>query len=291
LHLLAAFLVAGLGLDCGRGRGALDVALSGAAGEDASRVVASARSPGTTSLTSAVVQGRACDDASPASHVPDEASLASPAPDADLDDGAPATRYAALSGAACLEELAARRIPHARLGPKRGLDAPVRLEGPLSGVTFRTLLPDRERARSSYELCDCRLLLALDDFAKLLAAQGINEVMHFSAYRPPPAGWPEGQLGVRHDGGLAIDVGYFRRADGTGLNVERDFQARPAERPCRPGPPPRDATIESLALRKIVCDAFAARLFHLSLTPDYDRTHRDHFHFEVTPGARTFVAR
>jgi hypothetical protein len=244
-----------------------------------------------TALTSAVVHGGARGGASAASPArdADDASPASPAPDADLD--APATRYAGLSGAACLEELAARRIPYARVGPKRGLDAPVRLEGPLSGVTFRTLLPDRERARSSYELCDCRLLLALDDFAKVLAAQGINEVMHFSAYRPPPAGWPEGQLGVRHDGGLAIDVGYFRRADGTGLNVERDFQARPAERPCAPGPPPRDATVESLALRKIVCDAFAARIFHLSLTPDYDRTHRDHFHFEVTPGARTFVAR
>lgn len=98
-------------------------------------------------------------------------------------------------------------------------------------------------------------------------------------------------FGHRHDGGLAIDVAYFRNADGTALNVERDFAPRAGERPCAPGPIPKDATVPSLALRKLVCDAFDKQLFHLSLTPDYDAVHRDHFHLEVTPGASTFVVR
>jgi len=203
----------------------------------------------------------------------------------------PATRYAALTPDACATELTARAVPYERLGPTRGVAAPVRLTGPLSGVAFRTLLPEKTRARSPYEIFDCRLLLALADFAKLLAAQHIVEVIHYSAYRPPPAGWAEGPFGIRHEGGLAIDVGYFRSADGTALNVERDFAARPLERPCTPGPQPRNATAESVALRKIVCDGFAAKLFHLTLTPAYDPTHRDHFHFEVTPGKTAFVAR
>lgn len=203
----------------------------------------------------------------------------------------PATRYAALTPDACVAELTARSVPYERLGPTRGVAVPVRLTGPLSGVPFRTLLPEKIRVRSPYEIFDCRLLLALDDFAKLLAAQNIVEVIHYSAYRPPPAGWPDGPFGLRHEGGLAIDVGYFRSADGTALNVERDFAARPLERPCTPGPPPRNATPESVALRKIVCDGFAAKLFHLTLTPAYDHTHRDHFHFEVTPGKSAFVAR
>jgi hypothetical protein len=58
-----------------------------------------------------------------------------------------------------------------------------------------------------------------------------------------------------------------------------------------PAPLPRYATAESIALRKIVCDGFEAQLFHVILTPAYDRTHRDHFNFEVTPGASGFVAR
>lgn len=204
---------------------------------------------------------------------------------------APATRYARLAPEACDAELVARAIPHERLGPTRGVAAPARLTGPISGVTFRTLLPEKIRARSPYEIFDCRLLLALDDFAKQLAAAHVVEVFHYSAYRPPPAGWAEGPFGLRHDGGLAIDVAYFRNADGSALNVERDFAPRAAERPCAPGPIPKNATSESLALRRLVCDAADKQLFHLALTPDYDRTHRDHLHLEVTPGASSFVVR
>jgi hypothetical protein len=204
---------------------------------------------------------------------------------------APATRYAALTPEACAAELFARAIPHERLGPTRGVAAPARLTGPISGVTFRTLLPEKIRARSPYEIFDCRLLLALDDFAKQLALAHVVEVFHYSAYRPPPAGWADGPFGLRHDGGLAIDVAYFRNADGSALNVERHFAPRAGERPCAPGPVPKNALAESLALRKLVCDAADKQLFHLALTPDYDHTHRDHFHLEVTPGASTFVVR
>ena len=212
---------------------------------------------------------------------------------ADLPDEPlpPASRHAALSPDDCDAALVTRAIPHERLGATRGVAAPTRLTGPMSGVTFRTLLPEKLRARSPYEIFDCRLLLSLDDLAKQLAAAHVVEVFHYSAYRPPPAGWADGPFGLRHDGGLAIDVAYFRNADGTALNVERDFAPRAGERPCALGPIPKDATAASLALRKVVCDAFERQLFHLSLTPDYDRIHRDHFHLEVTPGASTFVVR
>lgn len=205
---------------------------------------------------------------------------------------APATRYASLSHEGCAAELAARSIVHEALAPRLGIRSPVRLRGPLSGVTFRTLWPEVERARTSFEICDCRLVLALDDFAKLLRTYAIVDVMYFSAYRPPPAGWSEPE-GLRHEGGLAIDIGYFRKADGSALNVEADFVPRPHERICAPGnpPPPRDATMSAIELRKIACDAAAAQLFHLALTPAYDRVHRDHFHLEVTPGKTDFVAR
>ena len=204
---------------------------------------------------------------------------------------APATLYAAMTNEACEAELGSRAIPHRMVGPKRGMASAVRLLGPLSGVTFHTLLPSPERGRSSFEIFDCRLLLALDDFAKLLAAQDVTEVMYFSAYRPPPAGFPEGRLGERHDGGLAIDIGYFRTKDGLGLNVERDYQAFSGERPCLLGPLPKQMTRNSFALRKIACDAIEARLFNAALTPGHDPTHRDHFHFELNAGAEWFVVR
>lgn len=204
---------------------------------------------------------------------------------------APATRYAALTNEACEAELGSRGIAHVVVGPKRGMAAPTRLTGPLHGVTFHTLLPSPERGRSSYELFDCRLLLALDDLGAQLAAKDVVEVMYYSAYRPPPAGFPAGRLGERHDGGLAIDIGYFRTRDGLGLNVERDYQASLGDRPCAPGPPPKQMTRSAFALRKIACDAIDARLFNAALTPGYDQTHRDHFHFELNAAASWFVVR
>ena len=202
-----------------------------------------------------------------------------------------ATRYASLSAEGCAAELASRAVPHEALGRVHGVEMPVRLTGPLSGIPFRTLLPEKERARSKYEILDCRLVLSLDDLAKKLAAAGVAEVFHYSAYRPPPAGWLTGPFGLRHEGGLAMDVAAFRLKNGLALNVERDFGPRPGERLCRAAPTPRTATVASLALRKIVCEAFEAQLFHLTLTPDYDATHRDHFHFEITPGATDFTVR
>lgn len=204
---------------------------------------------------------------------------------------APATRYANMTNDACSAELAARGIPHQVVGPKRGVALPVRLTGALSGVAFHTLLPPRERGRSSYEIYDCRLLLAVDDFAKVLVAHDVTEVMYYSAYRPPPAGFPDDRLGERHDGGLAIDIGFFRTKDGLGLNVERDYQAFPNERPCAPGPPPKQMTRSSFALRRIACEAIDARLFNAALTPGYDPQHRDHFHFELNAAATSFVVK
>ena len=190
-------------------------------------------------------------------------------------------RYGSLSGEACTGELERRHVAYRKLGPTAGVAIPVRLEGRLSGVSFRTLLPEKERATSPYEILDCRLVLAMDDLSKRLAARDVVDVLYFSAYRPPPPGW---KGGVRHEGGLAIDIGYFRRADGTGLDIERSFLAQsPATKPCAPGPPAKMATPDSIALRKIACDAIDSGAFEVVLTPDYDVEHHNHFHLQVSP--------
>jgi len=261
--LLGAGLLVGLGLDCAY---ALPVARALAPDEAAG----SAAQPG--------------DAPEPAEAPADEQASQRTEP------VAPGTSYASLSPDACAAMLGERGIPHEALAPRRGIASPVRLRGRLSGVGFRTLWPEPERARTSFEIFDCRLVLALDDFAKLLRARGIIDVMLFSAYRPPPAGWSE-PVGLRHEGGLAIDIGYFGKANGTALNVEWDFMPKRQERICAPGPTPRDATPSSLELRKIACEAASTGIFHLTLTPAYDRVHRDHFHLELTPGSSDFVVR
>jgi hypothetical protein len=193
-----------------------------------------------------------------------------------------ATRYVSLGSEACLAELDARHIEYARV-ERRDVETPVRILGPLSGVPFRTLRPKKEREHSPYEIFDCRLVLALDDFAKILLRHGIVDVMLYSAFRP----LVPGVVKRGHESALAIDIAYFGRANGTAYNILRDFTPIAQERPCEPlirakGP---------LELRAVVCEAAEQGIFHVALTPDYDAAHRDHFHLELVPGEVRSYAR
>jgi hypothetical protein len=227
-------------------------------------------------------------------HVPDVALVHSMARDPNVEpvDAAttPAFRYAQLDRVACERELTRRAIPFTPVPEARGVLAPVRLAGPVGGVTYRSALSAKQRETSPNEVFDCRLVLALDDFSAILRAHDVEEVIHMSAWRPPRAkSWPAEKLGTRHDGALAIDAGWFVKKGGEKLDVERDFHGRIGARTCGPGTGPSPATPEALELRSIVCEAAEAHLFQVALTPDYNWPHRNHFHLEVTPKVKWFL--
>src|SRR5437868_13047289 len=116
----------------------------------------------------------------------------------------PAYRYGELSKADCEAELDRRKIAYAHEGDVPGVLAPVRLSGPLHAVTFHINLPEKQRATSPWEIADCRLVLAMDDFAALLAQHGVVDVRHYSMYRAPEKGWPADKIATRHPGALAL---------------------------------------------------------------------------------------
>ena len=200
----------------------------------------------------------------------------------------PAERYARLDRDSCEAELAHRGIPFVRVGSARGVLEPVRLDGALHGVTYHSELPVSQRGTSAIEIVDCRLVLALDDFAVQLASHDVVEVVHYSMYRPPSIHWPTEKTASRHPGGLAIDAAKFVKRDGTKLVVERDFHGRIGAKTCGPGTGPQPATPDAIELRKIVCDAAGAKLFNVALTPDFNWPHRNHFHLEVTANTKWF---
>ncbi len=202
----------------------------------------------------------------------------------------PAVRYAGMDASACLQELKTRDIPFTFAAAVEGVDAPVRISGPLHGVVF--IQRDRssdESLNADSSILDCRLVLALDDFSEQLARKGISEVGFISAYRyEPEVGALPGQ---RHPAGLAMDVAWMRKANGSYLRVERDFDGRIGAKTCGPrADPPRRATESARDLRSIVCDAAAQRIFNVVLTPNYDRSHRNHVHFEVRRSIQWFLA-
>ena len=200
-------------------------------------------------------------------------------------DATPAVRYAEMDRASCEAELARRGVAFTSLSvdDARGVLAPVRLGGPLHGVTFHSHVPERMRARSPLEIMDCRLALALDDLAAVLERHDVVEVVHYSAYRPAPARRvPPGALGRRHEGGLALDAAKFVKKDGSVLDVDKDFHGAIGARTC---PAPSSPT----ELRALACQIADLHLFNVELTPDYNRKHHNHFHLEVTPHVRWFL--
>jgi len=205
---------------------------------------------------------------------------------------APASRYANLTDSATLELLRARRIPfEPTRAPLPGVRLPIRLTGTLQGVWIHSVLPPERRADSMFEILDGRLALALDDFARVLAAHDVVEVVHFTMYRPPTETPPSpGAPQVRHPAGLAIDLGAVRFADGEWLSVGVHWAPLLGARTCGAQARRLDHR-KGRELRSIICEAADLRIFHYALTPHYDDPHADHVHLEIRPGTSTFLVR
>jgi len=199
----------------------------------------------------------------------------------------PAVRYAKLSQDDCEAELTQRGIEFTR-ETGDGVLAPVRLTGSLHGVVFRTDQSEAARETSRWEIADCRLVLALDDFTEVLRAHNIVEVRHYSMYRPPRK-WPDGKIGKQHEGALALDAGRFIDSTGTVLDVDKDFHGRIDAKTCGAGAAPRPPTAAALELRAILCEAVDRHLFNVVLTPNFNRPHHNHFHLEVMAGVLWFL--
>lgn len=105
-------------------------------------------------------------------------------PEPGVAEATPAFRYANMSDAEAFAELDQRKILYTKLDHVPGVRAPVRLTGRLHGVYVHSSLPPEQRVTSMFEILDARLLLALDDFAAILERHEIDEVIHFTMYRP-----------------------------------------------------------------------------------------------------------
>ncbi|WP_438024769.1 extensin family protein [Sorangium sp. So ce233] len=125
--------------------------------------------------------------ASVASLSPGRASAASPflmTPEASIAEASPAYRYANMTDDEAMAELDRRKILYIKVDRAPGVRAPIRLTSRLNGVHFHSVLPPEQRVTSVFEILDARLALALDDFAALLARHDIDEVVHYTMYRP-----------------------------------------------------------------------------------------------------------
>lgn len=203
-----------------------------------------------------------------------------PLPDPALTQEAPAMRFANLSPTECRSELNRRGLPFVRdRRPTPGVASAFRITGPLGGV--RIVAPGPS---SPFGVFDCRLSLALEQFAAVLDEQRVSSVHVGSAYRR------SSKLGSRrkpsqHAHGLALDVVGFTMTDGRTLLFERDWQGEVGQPPCGPGSEPSFATEDAVTLRNVICEVARRGVFHTILTPNYDAAHHDHVHLDIRRGA------
>jgi hypothetical protein len=198
----------------------------------------------------------------------------------DRPETLPAVRYAGLTAEQCFRELSERQLAVERAPKRQTIDAPVVLPSELRGVRFEFAPRVDQR-----DVVDCRLLLALDDLARVASAHGIAAVRYNSIYRN---GWARGRV-QGHLGAVAIDITELVLPSGDTLNVLRDFAGSgigsatcgAAAKPAPPG--------KARQMREFICALDEGRVFNLVLSPHYDWRHRNHFHLEVRRGVRWFL--
>ncbi len=199
-------------------------------------------------------------------------------PVAILRTDAPNMHYASMDPKACEAELGRRAIAFAKDPPMKDVSDPIRLKGPLHGITVRS-------GGGASDIFDCRLALAVDDFAGQLAKHDVVEILAFGAYRPQKQnGCTAKYTGLQHCGALALDIASFKKKDGSVLVVDKDFHGKIGWSTCGGGRP-SPATPAATELWGYVCDAASQALFNVILTPNHNAQHHNHFHVEVTPDA------
>lgn len=196
-----------------------------------------------------------------------------------------AFEYASMSNEFCLAELEERGVAFERAEAKRGVELPIRLAGPVRGIRFvQTYRPELD-PRAPATILDCRLALAIDDLAAVLARHDVVEVEYLSMWRP---GFR--RPGVRHGAGRAIDVAGVELRSGAQWTVQRDFWGRVGAKTCGiSAAEPRKSTPGASFWRDVVCELDELRSFNIVITPNYDWGHRDHLHLEVRSGIRWFL--
>ncbi len=201
-----------------------------------------------------------------------------------------AYKYAAMTGEDCLRELDRRKFPYKLEPPTKQVDTPLRFTGKIRGVDFKLTKRAEENPdpTSPAAVADCRLALAIDDMATVLAKRDIDKVEYLSMYRKRGVGFI--RPGKRHPAGLAIDIATVTTKSDETFSVYRDWHGRVGQKTCGEGSAkPTKDTAGAKLLRGVVCDLADQGSFNLLLTPHYDWGHRDHFHMEVRTGIRWFL--
>lgn len=196
----------------------------------------------------------------------------------------PASRYANLSPAECRARLK-KADPEGKIfkryGPMNGVATPLRVVGPISGVTFQV-----PPTNTSFGILDCRQALLWIEIAPIFFEHQVRSVRIDNFYRNS-ARIRAGRKS-QHAYGLAADVVSVTLEDGREIDVEDDFLGRLGEPVCGADAAvhpvaggPSEQVDKAIRVRNLVCDLARRGAFHHVLTPNYNAAHRNHLHLDI----------
>ncbi len=182
---------------------------------------------------------------------------------------------------------------------------PLLLDGPIGGVEIKPRWPTK--AKRVNAIMDCHLVLALVETARQARILGIERILFYSTYRPiktPPKSCKRGKTGSRcrrwkkayrkkrkapsqHGRALAIDIRWFITNKGETIDVLEHFDRRRRKSPCDY----TASTDKGRILQSFACALHRNRIFNVMLTPNANKAHHNHFHFDITPDAKWYILR
>jgi hypothetical protein len=188
----------------------------------------------------------------------------------------------ALDEPTCLARLNKLKVPFSRAPGAARIEFPIVLTGPIDGVQFDTGRPYASRTATSGDAIDCRLAVSLVDLAKVVKKHGVSTVLVKSFHRPTqPIVDPGAPL--RHRIGFAIDIAGFRTKKGAVWNVEHEFHGKIGQATCgAAAAKPNPDTKVARELWAIFCEIAATEAFDSGISPNYNASHFDHVHFDLT---------
>lgn len=178
---------------------------------------------------------------------------------------------------------------------------PLILDSPIEGVTIDT----RWSTEPFRKVMDCRLIVSLIQLAAYARQSGVVQIQYYSTWRPiktfDKCGQgnkgkkckklyqraQKGHLPSQHSRATAIDIRWFTFEDGTVVDVLEHYEKNFHEPPCGDNP----VTEKGQFLKNLACDLHAYKTFNVMLTPNADRDHANHFHFDITPNVNWYIIR
>lgn len=178
----------------------------------------------------------------------------------------------------CTDRLTALGISFDAGPSQPGVADAVTIATPVNGITYSFI----GSGNSSELYMDCTLALALYDMADEMTARGLTHVEHGGIYnyRCVGSGTPPDCPGglSPHAYATAIDIFELRSATAETYSVNDDWVIDPEPTCAAPTSGAKDQVLHEFA-----CALYTAGTFHILLTPNYNASMRDHFHFDLTP--------